>query len=506
MDNTELLECKTEGVGTGIEHNILEVRPQRGVGNGTFGQGLIDLRWTVGGAWAWVPNRSYVRMAVKVSVGGGGAAPKLEDNIALADNVCGSLYNNAYFRAGQQDVSSIVSYLPQASQVKNRITKSGAWTRTVGASAYGQNPSFASRINNTASDGTVGGAAREMNKVASDIGTVAITTGGAFTLDGAVGFGEGIYALQPGDVIHIEGQTFTVQNAGTTPGGANSKVFPVPSTPVGATANFLIIKANATPQRQTQYVHWVPPIGIFDSSRPMGSGDYTLSLNPAAKYKSAAVQALSALTAGTDYDFEVIDLSFFVSLVRVNVPPSGKYIMDLTEFQIQTKPATSAQNNQLNFSVPPSTYALAVYVQGNIAGSSTQLPPSVFKTLNGSDAGLENIQITYSNLSKPATNFTSGFTDTENYLVQRYHDTQAESCLIFNDGGTETFNEWKERGGLYFYRFLRAADDRSTHVALNLTHTDLEPGTNVHLCAVYRRSIDITTTDGRVSQVITQSL
>ena len=511
MDSyTEVLESK-QTIGEGIEHNILEVRPQRNVSGDSFGQGLQDYRFTIGGSWAWVPNRSYLRVACHLTRENKEDGPSISDNLALADNVVGSLYNNAYFRAGQQDVSSIVSYLPQASQLKNRITKSGAWTRSIGKSAFGQDPYFSSRVNTSAVDGVRNVPRQTITRVSNTgVATIAIDVEGVITIDpqGDTSAGEGIFALQGGDEIHINNQIYVVKFRGTGALGANSEVVPRPLDPLGiaATNVFTIYKAVRTPQREIQYVCWVPPIGIFDSSKPMGSGDYTLSLNPAAKYKQAAVQSFYALTPGVDFNFKVLDVSLFVSLVRVNVPPSMTQQYEFSEIQIMTKPATSSTNNQLTFSVPPSTYALAVYVQDNVAGSSTVVPPSRFKAADESDENLENIQITYSNLSKPATNFTSAFTKDENYLVQRYHDTQAECGLIFNEGGGETFSEWLERGGLYFYRFMRDADDRSTHVAVNITHADLAQNTNIHLCALYRRRVDITTTDGRVSQVISQSL
>jgi hypothetical protein len=66
--------------------------------------------------------------------------------------VCGNLYNNVYVRAGGQDVSSIVNYVPQAQQVKNRLDKSGAWLDTVGKDSFGCDADFQTRVNNTAAN------------------------------------------------------------------------------------------------------------------------------------------------------------------------------------------------------------------------------------------------------------------------------------------------------------------------------------------------------------------
>lgn len=502
---SEIYESKTVP-GVGVEHNQLEVRCTRNVSGDQFDKGVQDYSFAIGGSFAWVPNRSYFRVGLTLVGDDVTNIPSLDQNVALADNVCANMYNNCYFRAGQQDVSSIVSYLPQASQVKNRLTKSGAWTRSIGKDAYGQDPSFASRVNTASSDGVLPGSTRIMSglNTAGDA-TIAIATNGACTLANYTLASE--YKIEAGDKLIVstavgEGTaTFHVDTAPTADAGTSMVVTPLPAVAVTATASVLLIKTQKTPQRKTVYVHWCPPIGIFDSGRPMGSGDYRVSLNPESNYKKAAVQALTALTPGTDYDLTVEDISFFVSLVRVNVPPTMTEKLELTEVMIQTKAATDAQNNQLDFTLPPSTYGIAVYVQGSTAGSATNLPPSLFKTVDDSSNQLENIQITYANVSKPSTNWSSKFSNTENYLTQRYLDTQSESGLIFNEGGGEDFLQWKERGVLVFYRYLRDRSDRSTHCTVNLKHTNLSLPSNVHVAALYRRVAQITTNSGRVVDV-----
>ena len=507
---TELYESKNE-VGTGIEHNQLEVRCTRNVSGDQFPRGVQDWPFTIGGSWAWVPNRSYFRVGLTLT-GQGGTPPIVPENLALADNVCANMYNNCYFRAGQQDVSSIVSYLPQAAQVKNRLTKSGAWTRSVGKSAYGQDPSFASRINTISKDGVaVGSERRLLGLDATETATITIAIDGTCTL-GAGYVLDSDYKIEAGDRLLLTVpatntvDTFIVETAPTDNVGTGMVVSPAPAVQIDNATAVVLIKKAKTAQRQTVYVHWVPPVGIFDSGRPMGSGDYRVSLNPESNYKRAAVQALQSLAPGVDFDLVVEDISFFVSLVRVNVPPTMSEKLELTEIMIQTKACTDAQNNQLEFTVPPSCYGICVYVQGSTAGSATNLPPSLFKTTDNSSNQLENIQITYSNVSKPSTNWSSKFSDTENYLTQRYLDCVSESGLVFNDGGCETFEEYTERGAIVFYRFLRDRSDRSTHCTVNVKHTNLLLPANLHVAALYRRVAQVTTNSGRVVDVQTLSV
>ena len=56
------------------------------------------------------------------------AQPVTGDQLAFADDAMACLYNNVYFRAGGQDVSSIVNYVPQAHALKTQVMKSGVLT------------------------------------------------------------------------------------------------------------------------------------------------------------------------------------------------------------------------------------------------------------------------------------------------------------------------------------------------------------------------------------------
>ncbi len=494
------METKESGL---VESNLLEIRPQRTVAGPEFVKGVQDYSWTVGGTWAFIPNRCYFRFGITLEAAAGGDPDlPIANPVALADNVCGNLYNNAYFRAGNQDVSSIVSYLPQASQLKNRLTKSRAWTQSLGKSAYGQDPSFASRAQQTAAHGKEPGSKLE---ILLGVGATAAMAqdSTAVTLTGATNFAQ----VEAGDILVISGQRFEIDTPPSDATGTGMTTVMESVAAIGATAQCYVIKNRQTPRRKTQYVMWCPPIGIFDSARPMGSGDYRVSLNPNSNYKLACCQALTSLTSGTDFDVTINDISFFVYLTRVSIPATLTEKLELTEIAIQTKPATSSTSNVVEFSVPPSTWALAVFVQGSSAGSDTALPPSLFKCTDKSDEKLRNIQITYANVSKPATNWTSDYSATDQYLNQRYLDTMAENGLAFNEGGCgETLTEWVERGPYIMYSFLRDRQDKSTHVQLQLTHTALQSNANIMLAALYRRVAQVSTQSGRVVQVSTLSV
>lgn len=500
-------ESNTMGT-SGIESNLLEVACTRAVTETQFPKGVMDFPFSVGGSWSWIPARSYFRMRVRVSNNTNGVtgAPIKADNIALADNFCNNMFNNCFFRAGQQDVSSITSFLPQAAQVKHRLHKSGAWTKSVGNSALGLEPSYEKRLNQLASDGvdTTEPSAQaylvHLNGATAATGAVTAVTG-AVALTGATLW----QSIQVGDVMTVGGNDFTVQTKPTAADGTGMTVLPA-NAEGAANATFTRPNSNSYQNKRELEFVFQPPLGIFDYDKPMYGGDYRISLNPIANYKQAAIQSLVSLSSSAgQFNFEVTDMHFYVSLIKMNNPMDSVIRLNLTECAIQTKTYSST----LDFSVPPSTFALAIYVQGSDAGSNTQVPPSLFKCKDKSDENLQQFQITYSNVSKPSTDWSSqlikdtvpGDGNGKNFMVQRFYDTLSEAGLTLESGGTETFEDWLARGGLYFYSFLRSADDKSTHVQVRMNYPSLESSALVHIAALYNVTSEITSTQGRISSV-----
>ena len=143
----------------------------------------------------------------------------------------------------------------------------------------------------------------------------------------------------------------------------------------------------------------------------MGAGDYRISLNPNARYKTSAIESVASLAPseavveGT-FIFEVLDLKLYICLTKDTVQQSGVEQLFLSEQHLQSKPIMSLENS-LDFSVPPSTKMLAFFIQSGIAGSDTRIPPSKFKSLCNYDMTLESFQVTYANQSKPSTRWAS---------------------------------------------------------------------------------------------------
>ena len=116
----------------------------RGVADGAFGQGLIDFQLSISKPQAFLPAASYFRIEMEILGAGAPAAasqPLLREGLAFAENACANLFNNVSFKAGGQSVSEINSFVPQASMLRMRTSKTQAWQKSVGRT-WGMNGSF----------------------------------------------------------------------------------------------------------------------------------------------------------------------------------------------------------------------------------------------------------------------------------------------------------------------------------------------------------------------------
>jgi hypothetical protein len=504
-----------------LEYEYRQISCQRAVGGSNFASGVQDFNWSIGRPKSWIPARSYFRIEIELLGKHGADAPDLNDQVALADNVASALYNNVYARMGGRDVSSITNYVPQAHQVKTRLDKSGSWLDTIGKAAFGHEADFQTRVNNTVQvvPAQLDGALQTVLLGANDtqetytiaISPLGVLTGVATMLWQNPAAGSevaGDRALAVGDQLLVNGSLYTVKTAPAEIAGASCVVTPAPAVEILATHQaFKVIREKNSQGANKVYVNWTPPIGLFDRTEPLGSGDYRLQLNPSSYYKTAAVQMLQDnMTGGVgatfNFDLKVNDVQFFAALVTADIPISGVETMHLMEMQVQSKGLTSASgNNLLDFTVPPSTKAISIFVQSQDSGSNTLVPHTLFKTKNQSDEDMRSIQIQYANQNKPSTRHTSEYKVDSNFMQQRYLDTQMYSGRMWSEGGSEGFGDWIKRGPLYHWSWVRDQSDRSTHCQVNIQYGSIEANANLFIVAHYTNAIAVTTENGFITDV-----
>jgi len=262
------------------------------------------------------------------------------------------------------------------------------------------------------------------------------------------------------------------------------------------------------------YFMYQPPIGIMEHNKPLGSGDYRFQFNPNSNYKTACIESNAApLASPADFNFEVQSMELYICTEKLDVSPTGTDLLHLMEHQVQSKPITSAGENNFDFTVPPSTKALSIFVQSGKSGSNTLCPPSNFKCLDNAgdnkvdhQNGLRSIQLTYANVTKPPTRWTSEFGANTQKLQQRYLDTQIESSQAFSSGGCETIAQWLESGLLLHYNWNRDASDRSTQLQIQADFSSMEANANLFVIAHYSRSVELQISNGFISSVNSLSI
>jgi hypothetical protein len=396
---------------------------KRSVSGTSFTQGVIDFDFSVGSNTVFIPSKSYFRIKVKLT-GVAGAPPIASDDISFSNFCPGNLFDNAFFYAGGQNVSSCINYSPQAHALAYRLKKSGAWMNSIGKDAYGICASHKTRQ---------------------------------------------LLALSGADVEAVEADQFAS----------------VPSVDAS--------------DASIRYMIYQPPLGIMEHSRGMGAGQYRFQFNPSSNYAFSGVESTTDKAVST-FGFEVQGMELYVCEERLDVNPTGTDTLHLLEHQVQSKKLSESQS--LDFTVPHSTKAISVFMQASNAGTSTLYTPSVFKTNGNAYLKVENLQITYGNMTKPPTNIRSDTGTNTNGLQQRYLDTQIESGQAFSSGGTETFADWQLNGPIYHYTFAKDTNNRSTNVQLSLNHSGVDTNNNnIFLVAHYTRSIDIQVEQGFISQV-----
>ena len=491
-----------------------QVSASKTVAGDEFEKGIQDFNFSMGRPTCWIPSKSYF-LVTSTLLGPAGVRPSTRNQVALADNFCGSLYSSATFRVGGQDVSSNSTFIPQCHALRTRSMKSQAFLASVGKSANMSVADFQERVAITSSDDLLHSNSQQEYfpiSYSATVGTLSLVIStGVITASEANSFlkpaigTSPAYQLIVGDIVVMGGSFYTITEVRsgtdltvaitTAVAGATAIV-----APVGTFYGLKMRRRDGTSRNTTMTV-FQPPIGIFNHDAPMGSGDYSFSLNPNPNYKQSCVEsAWRNLTATpADYNFLIVDVKLFIATIKstipANMPPLILYEMKAYSKQLGDLGGT------FDYTVPSSTVALVVFVQPSVTGANTLAPPTRFTSLDGAHNTITGLQITYANTTKPASKWASAFNTTNNSLQQRYLDNLTESGIIDSPGGAEPFGDWLQRGPYYYYSFNRDRSDKSTPVNVDISFSSNVLTLNVVLVAIYAVTTDIVTEDGWVVSV-----
>ena len=514
--------------------------PTRDVTGANFPNGAIHTRFQVSGTRRWNPSKSYIRMRCSLTKSDSSTPLNTSDDIGCNMGLMSNLFQSGEFRIADKTVSRVSDYMAQVDALDTRLSKSKAWLDSTGKSTNMWESSFEERKHKVSSNGVdykkgevseitsatiidagraqatntvqwdlTGNAAGERLLIFAEGGTPIVAPNTNFNcqvelkVGDTIVFGAGTLAAQALVVINVINAT-TVQIA--LPGEGT-----VDSTVAIGTNVFSIYRASPhAPSRRvkTFELAWQPPMSIFKVQEWLPAGKYELVLNPqtTSTYKQRAIESLVAKTAGTDFEFAVIDMYLYTAMADSSRIDDLTYMIDLDETRCQVDTGTGSGLQQKNFDVSPSSYALSAAFQDASAGSTSEYSASKFKVragiAGGNDLSLTRLYLTYGGQSKPSPDADPSYVEGTaiDYTTQRYADSLLQSGQFFQDGGSETIQEWQVRGPYYHFNWPKDGRDRSTRAQVNF-QLGTPANTRVLMFDHYKSVANISVKDGHVIDV-----
>jgi hypothetical protein len=280
------------------------------------------------------------------------------------------------------------------------------------------------------------------------------------------------------------------------------------------------------PGPRSNYTHnmtiWQPPLSIFEEVSPYFCGDLQITLTPNSNWRTSAIESAFGLYSqdpvhGTDYVFGIKSLKFYVARNRITESLPQKITLTMKDFIVSNKQMTGS-NCSLDFTVPPSTTSLVVFIQDSSAGTLTKLPFSRFKSRQDSKGGdmtnfnkygpwirtfderLLSAMTTMCGITKPMTTIqtTTSPGPLNNTMLQKYLMTQN----FGNTYDTESYFDWLTNGPYYYFNYERDSENLGTYLNVKLSYhgdpptqgtpapgLDLATTINVFVVAIYDRDI-----------------
>jgi hypothetical protein len=485
---TEFSQLKSANKGV-ARANFQQVSSTRDATGTNFPNGAIEYKFSTSGSRWWVPEETYLRIRVKLTDSAGnrlttghGVAPNL--------NMMNNLFQSAEFQINNKTVSRISDFMGQIGMIETRLGKSKAWRDGVGSSLGMLSPDLNKRLAEVSSDGKyvdevgVGSFVSTQadlkyannNTVAYNANTRTITfaagggadpttngrweVGDVFTFTAGAGAGS---VNIPVRVVAVTDLTLVVEAGMTVDVGAGL----VGTNTFTRTRSSIITASRNDVIGASEFeLIWTPPLSIFKLTHALPAGaDFSLILNPqpSSVYKALAVETLVSRTADTDFKFEVQNMYLYVKTIEGERVENLTYLLDLEPTRCISDKITSANMNQRQFDVPPSTYALTVAYQDEKASSgNTTFSPSRFKV----DADLQNtltrFYIQYAGLQLPQPDADPKYGAGVVQLQQRYAESMLNSGAYFDPISGETFKEWLDLGLFLHFTFPKDGTDQST--------------------------------------------
>jgi hypothetical protein len=500
-----------------------ELPPTRDIVGSNFSNGAINFRFENSGTKWWIPSKSYLKMRMRITKPDG-TMLELGDGVAPNMDLMPNLFQSCEFRIQDKVVSRISDFVPQVDALDVRLSKSKAWLDSIGAATNYWQPLQGLRQADVIRTGSVYPstipvvqAGVETTRVALgfDVAGAAAASNSALytTTNGRIVFAPDGGAALPADVrVLFPLGSFFAYTSGAEDGvlGVRMRVLQhISATTIrveaiigtdagtsgGQNLNFSRFSAEdvvqAFPSRRVSNFEtiWQPTMSIFKIPHALPCGKYEMVLNPqtSSSWKQRAIesalgQASKVPGVGGQFDVQIVDMYFYCQSVDGPRADDMSYLLDLQQTRCQAVKVDNASFGQKNADISPSTYAITVAYQDTRAGEHTGISASKFKCYedskvdptdaNGCELKLNRQFLNYAGQNFPQPDASPEFVPQSggganggiDYTTQGYIRTQMNSGSYFDTGGSETLQEWQQRGAYYYYTISRDGTDRSTRL------------------------------------------
>jgi hypothetical protein len=120
-----------------------------------FSNGDIVYKFRTTGQDWWLPNRSYLRVRIKLLDGRNDQIERA-DNVALNMNVVSTLFKSMELKINNKTISRVNDFIPQIDTLEKRITKSRSWVNSIGDGTDMIEADLSTRAREISSDGGEG--------------------------------------------------------------------------------------------------------------------------------------------------------------------------------------------------------------------------------------------------------------------------------------------------------------------------------------------------------------
>ena len=484
------------------DFNLEQVQIQRSyTGESSFGDGDINLKFSVGqGKW-WLPSKSYMRIRAQFQDAAGNAL-EIVDDISPSMNFVGNLFRGAELRLNNKTISKISENFPQVDTFCQRIYKSKSQLDSQLSDLQWMQPSFKERQALVCSDGhysrdggyfsqIVHTPVTSLGFVAADTFAIAVTGVATYTPNAGGNLNN---LLKPGDIIEIlaavgayaVGEKYLVTEITSN---VLCKVIRTDGTAIQARAADAIFTDARSEITRKEYGNrddlsnqksniegvWQPlalPIWRYDGAIPAGNYNLVLQTQDSSNWQEYMIQSgYVDKTKTTDFKINIIDCFLYVCTVEgPQIQDDTEYMLPMDEVicQIQDTDVNSTGNQFKRFTVRPSSQALAVAFQDRSVGANnTMIPASTLKIRDDGELGLEELYILYNGVQKPQPRADVQFDGANDYLKQRYMENLIYSGNYFNQGGNESYQDWLDRGMFFYFSWPKNSNNGSDQVSVN---------------------------------------